>query len=158
MPRHAHCGRGIEPALHLRGVRRGRSNRFTHAASQAVAQNPGRVYNPLFVFGLGARQDDLLHAIGPRCCATAGGARGVRLAEAVHERDDLRDSARTALAFRNKYRNVDVLLIDDIQFLAGREHAGRVLPHLQRLRDSRKQIVVTPPTSRPRTFRCSRTG
>ncbi len=124
----------------------GGSSRFTHAACMAVAQSPGAVYNPLFIFGgSGLGKTHLLHAVGHQ---VLGGRPGLRVYYVSAERftNEMIYAIQHAqtLAFRNKYRNVDVLLIDDIQFLAGKESTQEEFFHtFNALRDARKQIVVT---------------
>ncbi len=124
----------------------GSSNRFTHAACMAVAQNPGRAYNPLFIFGgSGLGKTHLLHAIGHSVMATRPGLR-VYYVPAERFTNEMIYAIQHAqtLAFRNKYRNVDLLLIDDIQFLAGKESTQEEFFYtFNALRDAHKQIVVT---------------
>jgi len=124
----------------------GSSNRFTHAACMAVAQNPGRAYNPLFVFGgSGLGKTHLLHAIGHQVMRERSGLR-VYYVPAERFTNEMIYAIQHAqtLAFRNKYRNVDVLLIDDIQFLAGKESTQEEFFYtFNALRDAHKQIVVT---------------
>ncbi len=113
----------LNPRLTFGGFVVGSSNRFTHAGCLAVAANPGTVYNPLFIFGgSGLGKTHLLHAVGhaaketrPRLCVYY-----VSAERFTNEMIYAIQHGQT-LAFRNKYRNVDVLLIDDIQFLAGKE-------------------------------------
>jgi chromosomal replication initiator protein len=124
----------------------GGSSRFTHAACMAVAQSPGRAYNPLFIFGgSGLGKTHLLHAIGHQVMC---GHPGLRVYYVPAERftNEMIYAIQHAqtLAFRNKYRNVDVLLIDDIQFLAGKESTQEEFFYtFNALRDAHKQIVVT---------------
>jgi chromosomal replication initiator protein len=124
----------------------GSSNRFTHAACMAVAQSPGRAYNPLFIFGgSGLGKTHLLHAIGHQVLCNRPGLR-VYYVPAERFTNEMIYAIQHAqtLAFRNKYRNVDVLLIDDIQFLAGKESTQEEFFYtFNALRDSHKQIVVT---------------
>jgi len=124
----------------------GGANRFTHAACCAVADNPGTAYNPLFIFGgSGLGKTHMLHAVGHAVRATRPDAR-VTYVPAERFTNELIQSIQTAqtLAFRNKYRNVDVLLIDDIQFLAGKEGTQEEFFYtFNALRDAHKQIVVT---------------
>jgi len=124
----------------------GSSNRFTHAACMAVAQNPGHSYNPLFIFGgSGLGKTHLLHAIGHQVMCARPGLR-VYYVPAERFTNEMIYAIQHAqtLAFRNKYRNVDVLLIDDIQFLAGKESTQEEFFYtFNALRDAHKQIVVT---------------
>src|SRR6266545_992585 len=113
----------LHPRLSFETFVVGSGNRFTHAACCAVAEKPGQAYNPLFIFGgSGLGKTHLLHAVGhaaretrPRLCVYY-----VSAERFTNEMIYAIQHAQT-LAFRNKYRNVDVLLIDDIQFLAGKE-------------------------------------
>jgi|SRR5262245_52289693 len=124
----------------------GGSNQFTHAACRAVAERPGHAYNPLFIFaGSGLGKTHLLHAIGH---AVREARRETRVCYLSAERftNEMIYSIQHAqtLAFRNKYRNVDVLLIDDVQFLAGKESTQEEFFYtFNALRDAHKQIVVT---------------
>jgi chromosomal replication initiator protein len=124
----------------------GGSNRFTYAACRAVAENPGRVYNPLFIFGgSGLGKTHLLHAIGHAARAARPEAR-VHYVPAERFTNEMIYAIQHAqtLAFRNKYRNVDLLLIDDIQFLAGKESTQEEFFYtFNALRDAHKQVVVT---------------
>jgi len=124
----------------------GNGNRFAHAACLAVAQSPAKAYNPLFVYGgVGLGKTHLMQAIAnhviqhnPRTKVlyVSGNKFTNELLDAI--KDD-----RTA-AFREKYCSVDVLLIDDIQFLAGKERAQEEFFHIfNTLYDSNKQIVIT---------------
>ncbi len=124
----------------------GSSNQFTHAACRAVAERPGYAYNPLFIFaGSGLGKTHLLHAVGhevktvraePRVCYVSAERFTNEMIYAIQH-------AQT-LAFRNKYRNVDLLLIDDVQFLAGKESTQEEFFYtFNALRDAHKQVVVT---------------
>jgi chromosomal replication initiator protein len=145
----------LDPRLTFESFVVGGSNRFTHAACLAVAARPATVYNPLFIFGgSGLGKTHLLHAIGH---AAKRARPELRVAYVPAERftNEMIYSIQHAqtLAFRNKYRNVDVLLIDDIQFLAGKESTQEEFFYtFNALRDARKQVVVTadkPPKSIP---------
>ena len=124
----------------------GPSNRFTHAACRAVAAGPATVYNPLFIFGgSGLGKTHLLHAIGHAVKQARPEAK-VFYVPAERFTNEMIYSIQHAqtLNFRNKYRNVDVLLIDDIQFLAGKESTQEEFFYtFNALRDAHKQIVVT---------------
>jgi chromosomal replication initiator protein len=124
----------------------GGSNQFTHAACQAVAANPGNVYNPLFIFGgSGLGKTHLLHAIGHAVRQLRPEAR-VYYVPAERFTNEMIYAIQhgQTLAFRNKYRTVDTLLIDDIQFLAGKESTQEEFFYtFNALRDAHKQVVVT---------------
>src|SRR5436309_2802952 len=124
----------------------GSSNAFTHAACRAVAERPGRAYNPLFMFaGSGLGKTHLLHAVGQAVKEARAEARVcyVPAERFTNEMIYAIQHAQT-LAFRNKYRNVDLLLIDDIQFLAGKESTQEEFFYtFNALRDAHRQVVVT---------------
>lgn len=124
----------------------GNNNNFAHAAAIAVAQSPGKSYNPLFLYGgVGLGKTHLLHAIGQHVIQNK---RNARVAYISSERftNEYIDSIQNnqLVRFRKKYRQTDVLLIDDIQFLAGKERIQEEFFHtFNTLHEAHKQIVLT---------------
>ncbi len=124
----------------------GNGNRFAHAACLAVAQSPSKSYNPLFVYGgVGLGKTHLIQAIG-RYITRQNSKIKVLYISSEKFTNEMINSIRDdrTVAFRDKYRSVDVLLIDDIQFLAGKERTQEEFFHtFNTLYDSNKQIVIT---------------
>jgi chromosomal replication initiator protein len=124
----------------------GPSNQFAHAAAHAVAERPGKVYNPLFVYGgVGLGKTHILHAIGAhvlsghpdkRVCYITGEVFMIEMIKAIQK--------GKALDFKQKFRRMDVLLIDDIQFLAKKDATQEEFFHtFNSLHEDHKQIVIT---------------
>ena len=124
----------------------GDNNRFAHAASLAVAEAPATAYNPLFLYGgVGLGKTHLMHAIGNEVLFNNKNARILYVTSErfTNEFIDALKSASTE-KFRQKYRNIDVLLIDDIQFISGKERIQEEFFNtFNTLRDSGKQIVIS---------------
>ena len=133
----------------------GSGNQFAHAVCLAVAQSPGHRYNPLFLHGgVGLGKTHLMHAIGHHVKGERAGAR-ITFVSAERFMNEMIYSIQhaTTLEFKSRYRTADVLLIDDVQFLAGKESTQEEFFHtFNALHDAHKQIVLTsdnPPNAMP---------
>jgi chromosomal replication initiator protein len=145
-------GRPSPPAPHLNDRYTferfvvGNNNQFAAAASHAVAANPARTYNPLFMYGgVGLGKTHLMHAIGGEILEEAPSTRIVYLTaeQFTNELVTAIQNGKTA-DFRRRYREVDLLLMDDVQFLAGKERTQEEFFHtFNTLYDARKQIILT---------------
>lgn len=137
---------GLNPRYTFDSFIVGSSNQFAHAACRAVAEAPSRSYNPLFIYGgVGLGKTHLMHAVGQY---VLDHDRGLKLTYISSERfmNEMINAVRydRVLDFRERYRSVDVLLVDDIQFLAGKEGTQTEFFHtFNALYDSQKQIVLS---------------
>ena len=124
----------------------GNNNRFAHAAALAVAEAPAASYNPLFIYGgVGLGKTHLMHAIGNEILKNNKNSKILYVTSEVFTNElinAIKDN--TSDQFRNKYRNIDVLLIDDIQFIAGKERCQEEFFHtFNTLYESGKQIILS---------------
>lgn len=124
----------------------GNSNRFAHAAAQAVANNPAHAYNPLFLYGgVGLGKTHLMHAIGNRIKQNNPSMKVLYTSSEKFTNEIINSiQNKTTEAFRQKYRNIDCLIIDDIQFLKGKEQTQVEFFHtFNALKDANKQIIIS---------------
>lgn len=124
----------------------GNSNRFAHAAAQAVANNPAHAYNPLFLYGgVGLGKTHLMHAIGNRIKQNNPSMKVLYTSSEKFTNEIINSiQNKNTEAFRKKYRNIDCLIIDDIQFLKGKEQTQVEFFHtFNALKDANKQIIIS---------------
>ncbi|MDD5170950.1 MAG: DnaA/Hda family protein, partial [Syntrophales bacterium] len=139
-------GLNLNPRLTFENFVVGSSNQMACGASQAVANSPAKAYNPLFLYGQsGLGKTHLMQAIANHVVATNPGLQCVYLTSEQFT-NELIDSIhhKTTNEFKQKYRNVDILLIDDIQFIAGKRSTQEEFFHtFNAMHDNRKQIVIS---------------
>ena len=137
---------GLNPRNTFESFVVGPNNEIAHAASLAVAQSPARTYNPLFVYGgVGLGKTHLMQAIGQYVCSKKKNARVMYLSSELFINEFI-DAIQhsTLVKFRKRYRQADLLLIDDIQFLGGKERSQEEFFHtFNTLFDGHKQIVLS---------------
>ena len=127
----------------------GSNNKFAHAASLAVAENPGEIYNPLYLYaGVGLGKTHLMHSIAHFILSENPEARVLYVTSEDFTNeliDSIRNGNNSAMSkFRDKYRNIDVLLIDDIQFIIGKESTQEEFFHtFEALYGQKKQIIIS---------------
>ena len=124
----------------------GPSNQFAHAAAQAVAAKPGDLYNPLFIYGsVGIGKTHLVNAIGHRILERNPSAKIAYLSSEAFVNDLITSLRQDKMAdFKNRFRKVDLLIVDDVQFLAGRERTQEEFFHtFNSLHEAHKQIILT---------------
>lgn len=124
----------------------GQNNELAHAASTAVAKNPGAQYNPLFIYGgVGLGKTHLMHAVGNKLLTSNPNLKILYVTSEKFTNDYIASiSQKRVDEFKRQYRNVDMLLIDDIQFIAGKEQTQEEFFHtFNELRDKGKQIILT---------------
>ncbi|MRJ02108.1 MAG: chromosomal replication initiator protein DnaA [Epsilonproteobacteria bacterium] len=138
------CSTKINPTYTFENFVVGSSNQFAYTASLSVAERPGKVYNPLFIYGgVGLGKTHLLHAIGNYNLQRGRVVIYVTIEQFMNDfTDHLRN--QTIERFRDKYRECDILLIDDVQFLSGKERTQEEFFHtFNELHNAEKQIVLT---------------
>lgn len=124
----------------------GQNNELAYAASTAVSKNPGTQYNPLFIYGgVGLGKTHLMHAIGNRYLSSNPNLKVLYVTSEKFTNDYVAALGQKRMeGFKNLYRNVDMLLVDDVQFIAGKEQTQEVFFHtFNELRDKGKQIILT---------------
>lgn len=138
--------RQLQPKLRFENFVVGASNQFAHAASRKVAEQPGAIYNPFFIYGgVGLGKTHLLNAIGNAIRDQRQDARIAYLSSEQFTNEVINSIRYDKMAdFRSRYRTVDVLLIDDIQFIAGKERTQEEFFHtFNSLYEENKQIVIS---------------
>jgi len=146
VPSAAASSSGLNPRNTFETFVVGANNQYAHAAALAVAKAPAKTYNPLFVYGgVGLGKTHLMHAIGQHVSSTKKNAKILYISSERFTNDFI-DAIQNGklVKFRNRYRQADILLIDDIQFLAGRERTQEEFFHtFNTLFDGHKQIILS---------------
>lgn len=135
----------LNPSFTFENFVTGPSNSFAHAAALGVSQSPGRAYNPLFIYGqTGIGKTHLMQAVGHRVLQSPGMTVSYVSSETLLNEYVEALKNRTTMEFRNRYRSTDLLLVDDIQFLAGKDSLQEEFFHtFNALYDAHKQIIMT---------------
>lgn len=135
----------LNPNFSFENFVTGPSNSFAHAAALGVSQSPGRAYNPLFIYGqTGIGKTHLMQAVGHRVLQSPGMTVSYVSSETLLNEYVEALKNRTTMEFRNRYRSTDLLLVDDIQFLAGKDSLQEEFFHtFNALYDAHKQIIMT---------------
>ena len=145
-PKKSNSQNSLNPNYTFENYIVGNSNRFAHAAALAVAESPATLYNPLFLYGgVGLGKTHLMHAIGNEILRRNNNLNVLYVTSERFTNDFINGLQEKKIdSFRNKYRNIDVLLIDDIQFIAGKDNSQEEFFHtFNSLHEDVKQIVMS---------------
>jgi chromosomal replication initiator protein len=145
-PPKSHRANNLIPKYTFENFVIGASNQFAHAASMAVANQPGEHYNPLFIYGgVGLGKTHLANAIGHRATEKSPGRKVFYLSSESFMNELIGSLRRDKMdEFKTKFRNIDILILDDVQFIAGKERTQEEFFHtFNSLYESHKQIVIT---------------
>lgn len=145
---------GLNPRYLLKNFIVGSSNDLAYTASQAVAEKPGQKYNPLYLYGgVGLGKTHLMQAIGNEIIANKPRAKVLYISSETFVDEFLKHIRYKTKGFSDKYRNVDVLIVDDMQFIAGKEKTQEAFFHtFNHLHQNNKQVIISsdkPPSSIP---------